>query len=134
MKFRSEIIYQMPMSLEERYIRSFYETLDIKNFYKKEVRGMFDTTKIEEFYADLRAKRDEAIAVALLNKDAKVAERLELAKEEIAKEVEAELIAEAEKPFAHDIELCEKFLVEEVAETVADNETELAPQDITITV
>lgn len=87
---------------------------------------MFDTTKLEEFYADVKAKREEAIALALTKKEEKVAEAFELAKEEIAKKVEADLIAEAEAPFVHDIELCEKFLVrEEAEEEVLEENTEV---------
>lgn len=125
MKFRSEIIYQMPMSLEEWHIRSFYKTLDIKEFYKKEVKGMFDTSKFEEFYAELKARRDEAVAVALANKEQKVVEALEALRETVEKEVEERLVAEAEAPFKHDIEWCEQFLVEETVEeqpeTVSEN-------------
>lgn len=121
MKFESEIIYQMTVSREEVYIKSLYEALNIKEFYKKEVAGMFDINKIEEFYADVKAKREEAVAVALAGKEAKIAEAFELAKEQIAKQVEADLIAEAEAPFVHDIELCEKFLVEETNEEIDEN-------------
>lgn len=113
MKFDTAIVYQMPMSLDEWHIRSFYEALNIKEYYKKEVAKMdFDVEKLKAYYADLLAKKDEAVAVALANKDVVVAERFELAKEEIAKEVEAELIAAAEAPYKHDIELCESFGIE----------------------
>ena len=77
---------------------------------------MFDIAKIEEYYADVKAKREEAVALALAEKDTKIAEAFELAKEEIAKKVEADLIAKAEEPFKHDIELCEKFIAEEKVE------------------
>ena len=80
-----------------------------------------DVEKLKAYYADLLAKREEAIALALANKDAAVAERFELVKEQIAEEVEKELIAKAEEPFNHDIELCKGFLVEEVpAEEVVE--------------
>lgn len=116
MKFESEIVYRMPMTLNEWYIRREFEALNIKEIYKKEVRGMFDIEKIEAYYAELKAKKEEAVAVALAEKEAKVAEAFELAKEEIAKKVEAELVAEAEAPYKHDIELCESFLAEEKVE------------------
>lgn len=123
MKIESEIVYRLPISRDEMYIRGLFQALDIKEYYKKGVAKMFDTNKIEEFYANVKAKREEAVAVALLDKDAKVAEAFELAKEEIARKVEADLIANAEAPFKHDIELCERFLVEENEEVVEENET-----------
>lgn len=79
----------------------------------------FDIESFKAYYAELKAKREEAIVTALADKPRLVAERFELAKEDIAKQVEAELIATAEEPYKHDIELCEKFLVEEEP-TVAD--------------
>lgn len=80
----------------------------------------FDMEKLKAFYADLLSKREEAIAVALADKDRAVAERLELVREEIGKEVEAELIAKAEEPYKHDIELCESFGIE-LPEFVEEN-------------
>ena len=73
----------------------------------------FDVTKIKNYYEELLKARDEAVRVALLDKAKVVQERFELAKEEIAKQVELELIENAEAPYKHDIELCEKFVVEE---------------------
>lgn len=125
MKFESEIVYRMPMTLNEWYIRREFEALNIKEIYKKGVDKMeFDLEKIKDFYADRLAKRDEAVALALADKDRVVAERFELAKEEIAKAVEAELIEKAEEPYKHDIELCESFITveEAVTEEVATEE------------
>lgn len=117
MKFDSEIVYRMPITIQEWYIRREFEALNIKEFYKKGVAKMdFDVEKVKAYYADLLAKRDEAVAVALADKDRVVAERFELAKEEIAKAVEAELITKAEEPYKHDIELCAGFVVEEPKE------------------
>lgn len=78
----------------------------------------FDVEKLKAYYADLLAKREEAVAVALADKERVVAERFELAKEEIAKQVEAELVAAAEEPYKHDIELCESFGIELPEENV----------------
>lgn len=119
---RTEIRYSIGMSLEEKYIRAIFKDLNIKEYIKKEVEKMdFDIEKVREYYADLLAKKEEAVAVALSNKDIVIAERFELAKEEIAKQVEAELVANAEEPYKHDIELCEKFMVKE---EVVDETTE----------
>lgn len=126
MRFESEIVYRMPMTLNEWYIRREFEALNIKEFYKKEVAKMdFDVEKIKAYYAEVKAKKEEAVAVALAEKDVKVTEAFELAKEEIAKKVEAELVEAAEAPYKHDIELCESFLAEEnVEEEVAEETAE----------
>ena len=73
----------------------------------------FDVTKIKTYYEGLLKAKDEAVRVALLDKAKVVQERFELAKEEIAKQVELELIENAEAPYKHDIELCEKFVLDE---------------------
>lgn len=73
----------------------------------------FDVEKIKSYYEELLKAREEAVRVALLDKAKVVQERFELAKERIAEEVELELIENAEAPYKHDIELCEKFVVEE---------------------
>lgn len=124
MKFDSEIVYRMPISRNEMYIRGLFEALNIKEIYKKEVKGMFDIEKIEVYYADVKAKRDEAVAVALENLDNVVAEKFEVAKAELAEKVKADLIAEAEAPYKHDIELCESFFAEEKVEEVAEETAE----------
>ena len=78
----------------------------------KEVSSMeFDLEKIKEYYGELIPKKEEAVRLALLNKDAVVAQKLEEARAKIEAEVDAEIIAEAEAPFKHDIELCEKFVI-----------------------
>ena len=80
----------------------------------KEVNDMdFDLEKLKAYYADISAKRDIAVSEALANVEPKVQERFELEKENIRNAVIAEVTAEAEKPYIHDIELCEKFLVVE---------------------
>ena len=77
----------------------------------------FDVEKIKSYYEELKAKKDEAVVKALTTKDARIKEAFEQAKAEIEERVVAEIIAEAEAPYVHDIELCEKFVVvEEVAE------------------
>lgn len=76
----------------------------------------FDIEKIKKYYAELLAKRDEAVVVALTRKDEEVAKELEAEKEEIEKRVVERLTAEAEEPYIHDIKLCEKFIVPEVPE------------------
>lgn len=77
---------------------------------------VFDVEKIKAYYEELLVKKEEATKIALLEKDVKVAERFAQVQEEIAEQVEKEIIAEAEAPYLHDIELCEQFIVEEVAE------------------
>lgn len=77
----------------------------------------FDVEKIKDYYNELVAKREEAVVKALTTKDVRVREAFEQAKVEIEERVVAEIVAEAEAPYVHDIELCEKFIVvEEVAE------------------
>lgn len=83
---------------------------------------VFDVEKIKAYYEALLVKKEEAIKIALLDKDAKVAERFAQVQEEIAEQVEKEIVAEAEAPYVHDIELCEQFIVEEVAEEEAVEE------------
>ena len=73
----------------------------------------FDVEKIKSYYEELLKAKEEAVRVALLDKAKVVQERFELEKERIAEEVELELIENAEAPYKHDIELCEKFVVEE---------------------
>ena len=101
-----------------------YICLDSKKVYinmQKEVSKMdFDVEKIRAYYTELLANKELAVSNALTNKDAVVKERVcdlqakfEEEKARIPAEVEAELIAEAEEPYLHDIELCEKFLVDE---------------------
>lgn len=85
----------------------------------------FDVEKIKEYYGELVARRNEAVELALANKDERVAERFESAKAEIEKAVIEEIVAEAEAPYKHDIELCEKFIVvpvedEELNEVVGE--------------
>lgn len=80
----------------------------------------FDVEKIKAYYEELLAKRDEAVTYALANKDVAVARKLEEVREEIERQVIADITAEAEAPFMHDIEFYEKFVkpaevVEEVA-------------------
>lgn len=74
---------------------------------------VFDVDKIKAYYEELVAKRAEAIQVALLDKDDKVAQRFEEVREAIAEQVEKEIVDEAGQPYDHDIALCEKFIVEE---------------------
>lgn len=77
----------------------------------------FDVEKIRNYYNELVAQREEAVVKALSTKDVKIKEAFEQAKVEIEERVIAELVAEAQEPYNHDIELCEKFIVvEEVAE------------------
>ena len=88
---------------------------------------MFDVEKIKSYYNGLIAERDEAVCKALAEKDAKIEEAFENAKKEIEERVVAEIIAEAESPFLHDIQLCEQFMKpEEVAEPVQAEEVSIA--------
>ena len=102
-------------SVEQRYIKCYFNSIGIE-IIKKEVMQMeVDVEKLKAYYADLLVKKDEAVALALADKERVVAERFELVKEQIAEEVEKELIEKAEEPYKHDIELCKSFLVEEQA-------------------
>lgn len=83
----------------------------------------FDVEKIKQYYVELLRKKDEAVAFALVNKEEKVRERFEAVKAELAIAVEKELIEEAEKPYIHDIELCEKFFADPVEEPNPETET-----------
>jgi hypothetical protein len=111
-----------------------YICLDSKRVYinmQKEVSEMdFDVEKIRAYYTELLADKEMAVSNALFTKDDKVKERVaeltakyEEDKAKIPAEVEAELIADAEQPYLHDIELCEKFLVDE-EETTEEVEAE----------
>ena len=84
----------------------------------------FDVEKIKEFYGELLAEKDRAVATALATKDEKVKERFEEEKARIEEEVIAEIVAEAEAPYLHDIELCEKFIVVPEEEQDEENVTE----------
>lgn len=82
---------------------------------------MFDVNKIKDYYNKLIAERDEAVVTALADKDARVQEAFDLAKAEIEAKIIAEITAEAEAPYLHDIELCQNFMADEkVAEEVDD--------------
>lgn len=86
----------------------------------------FDVEKIKAYYEELLVNKENAVNEALADKDAKIAERFEAEKARIEAEVVAEIIAEAEAPYVHDIELCEKFIVvEEVVEEVAEEVAEV---------
>lgn len=126
MRFESEIVYRMPMTLNEWYIRREFNALNIKEFYKKEVEKMdYEINKeaFNAYYADLLAKRDESVAVALADLDVKVNQAFELTKAEIAEKVKADLVAEAEAPYKPFIELCEKFIAQEKVEEEVAEET-----------
>jgi phosphoenolpyruvate carboxylase len=82
----------------------------------------FDLEKVKAFYADVQAKREQAVNEALRNVEAKVQERFNAEKENIRNAVIAEVTAEAEAPYIHDIELCEKFVViPEITEEDGEN-------------
>ena len=106
-----------------------YICLDSNRVYinmQKEVSEMdFDVEKIRAYYSELLANKELAVSNALVTKDSVVKERIaeltakyEELKAKIPAEVEEELIAEAEKPYLHDIELCEKFIVDETTKEV----------------
>ena len=80
-----------------------------------------NTEALKAYYEDLLAKKEQEVQNALANKDFVVQQKLDELKLEVAEQVEKELIAEAEAKYAHDIELCEKFLIEDkVEEETAD--------------
>lgn len=66
---------------------------------------------LKAYYEDLKAKKEVEINEALANKDYLVAQKLDEVRVEIAEQVEKDIIAEVEEKYAHDIELCEKFLI-----------------------
>ena len=72
-----------------------------------------NTEALKAYYADLIAKREAEIAEALVNKDFLVQQKLDELKLEVAEQVEKDIVAEIESKYAHDIELCEKFFVED---------------------
>lgn len=85
-----------------------------------------NTEKFLELYAKLLADKEEAIAIALAGKDARVAEKVAEAVSVIEADVEAELIAEASAPFATAIEIYENVIeveVETTEEIVIENDT-----------
>lgn len=85
----------------------------------------FDVEKIRAYYEELLVNKENAVNEALADKDAKIEERFEAEKARIEAEVVAEIIADAEAPYVHDIELCEKFIVvEEVVEEDAEEVVE----------
>jgi len=78
---------------------------------------------LKAYYEDLKAKKEVEINEALANKDFLVEQKLDEIKLEIAEKVEKEIVAEVEAKYAHDIELCEKFLIpDEVQEETAYEE------------
>ena len=85
----------------------------------------FDVEKIKAYYEELLVNKENAVNEALADKDAKIEERFEAEKARIEAEVVAEIIAEAEAPYVHDIELCEKFIVEDVVEEDAEEVVEV---------
>lgn len=87
----------------------------------------FDVEKIKAYYEELLAKRDEAVTIALTNKDVKIAQALEEARQEIEARVIAEITAEAEEPYMHDIKLYEQFVkpAEVVTEEVVAEENNI---------
>ena len=86
-----------------------------------------DVEKINKYYAELVAKRDEAVVIALTHKDEEVAKELEAVKADIEKRVVERLTKEAEEPYIHDIKLCEEFFVTEQEPAVE----EVANADVT---
>ena len=112
-----------PITTNDFYINTdiLYISRETNTIYINKKGGKimeFDVEKIKSYYEELKAKRDEAVVKALTTKDARVKEAFEEAKAEIEERVVAEIVAEAEAPYIHDIELCEQFVVvEEVAET-----------------
>ena len=108
-------------SLNNVYIS--LETNTIYAYRQKEVSQMnFDVEKLKEYYEALLKEREQKVAEALATKDERVKARFEEEKARIEEEEVAKIIAEAEEPYTHDIELCEKFLVEpeEIAEEIVE--------------
>lgn len=98
-------------SLNNVYIS--LETNTIYAYRQKEVSQMnFDVEKLKEYYEALLKEREQKVAEALATKDERVKARFEEEKARIEEEEVTKIIAEAEEPYTHDIELCEKFLVE----------------------
>lgn len=90
----------------------------------------FDANKVKAFYEELIAKRDEAIDLALVDKDIRIQERFDEVKAEIEVQVIAEITAEAEIPFKSSIELCEKFMADETDSDVVEAEEEIKIEEI----
>lgn len=90
------------------------ETNTIYAYRQKEVSTMeFDVEKLKEYYNALLVEKEQKVAEALATKDERIKARFEEEKARIEEEEVAKIIAEAEEPYTHDIELCEKFLVPE---------------------
>lgn len=112
------------------YIKSVDNGLDINYniFNKKEENVMhIDTEKARAYFENVKQQRDQAVNNALLGLNGKVDEfiRAEIARlKPIAEEqIKAELIAQAEEPFKHDLELFEKLkIVTQAEETVEPTE------------
>lgn len=114
-------INESPQSLG---IKGMLNAFDIENLYLRRINSMrVEQEEFKTYYAELLAKRDEARAVALLNKEQIVRDRINEKLPEIEAEVEKELLEEADKPFAEKIELCERFIKEDepVVEDSAEN-------------
>ena len=82
----------------------------------------FDVEKLKEYYEALLKEREQKVSEALATKDERIKARFEEEKARIEEEEVSKIIAEAEEPYTHDIELCEKFLVEpeEITEEVVE--------------
>lgn len=120
-KLKEIVINKIIASREKMYI-SRLNAIYIKKLKEVNETMEFDLEKVKAYYAEVVAKREQAVNEALRNVEAKVQERFNAEKENIRNAVIAEVTAEAEAPYLHDIELCEKFGVEpEVAEETDEN-------------
>lgn len=80
----------------------------------------YNVEALKEYHEALIKARDNAVAEALSHRQEIINAKLEEARKEIEATVDAEIIAKAEEPFKHDIELCEKFVVVQPTEEVVE--------------
>ena len=81
-----------------------------------------DLEKAVTYFENVQKQRDEAVNNALLGLNAAVEEEINKKKAEIEAEVKARLIAEAEGPFVHDLDLYNKLKVQ-----ITEDEVEVEP-------
>jgi len=80
-----------------------------------------DIEKAKAYYDEIVAARDKAVAEALLHKEDEINKRIDELRPDLEATVIKDLTEEAEKPYAHDIELFEKLFKVSADAPVADN-------------
>lgn len=126
-EIRPEIIAVSYCSNPPSYIETVDDVLNInynqdKQKEEKPMIPEIDLDKAVAYFEDVQKQRDDAVNNALLGLNAAVEEEINKKKAEIEAEVKARLIAQAEGPFIHDLELYNKLKVQ-----ISEDEVEVDP-------